>query len=408
MRLLAAILTSLALVVWAAATASADVPLGRLADPALVDEPAVPPWPSGRSPAAYAGCRPRRPAVPPPPGEARGVDPGSPNPLAGGRFFVDPEEPAYRSWKFLRARGRSGKAALLWRIAREPRFRWFGAFTRPNMARRIRQYLARARCLQPGSVPLMTVMRHQGAECHRRYLAGGARADRAQRRWYRKFARAIGGRRVVIGFEPDSTGTIGCLARSRRAARISTLAYGVRVLSRLPQATVYIEAGASDWEAPGTVARKLRRLGIHRVRGFMLNVTHLDWTAANVRYGLAVSRRVGGKPFVINTATNGRGPVHYNRRPGRASRRINVWCNPGYRGLGPPPTTLTSHPKVDAYLWISRPGYGQSCSGGSAGAWWLARALMYARYATAWESPPAGTRHGHFERLSDRQLGIRR
>ena len=367
-----------------------------------------PPWPSGRAPDSYSGCRPRRPAVPAPPHEARGVHPASPDPLAGGRFFVDPEEPAYRSWKFLRARGQVGRASLLWRVAREPRFRWFGRFTKPNMPKRIREYLARARCLQPGSVPLMAVMRHEGRECHRGYLGGGAREDRATKRWYRRFARAVGRRRVVIAFEPDSVGTVDCLAPHRRRARIRVLAYGVRALSRLPNATVYLEAGASDWEKPGSMARKLRRIGIGRVRGFMLNVTHQDWTAANVRYGLAVSRRVGGKPFVINTASNGRGPVHYKRIPGRASRRITVWCSPGYRGLGPPPTTLTSHPKVDAYLWINRPGYSQSCDGGPAGLWQLGRALTYARYATDWESPPAGTRYGHFDRLSNRQLGIRR
>jgi endoglucanase len=86
---------------------------------------------------------------------------------------------------------------------------------------------------------------------------------------------------------------------------------------------------------------------------------------------------------VVNTAENGRGPLH--RRIG--GRRINVWCNPPGRGLGPPPTTNTSHPLVDAYLWINRPGFGQSCAGQRL-AWNLERALRYARLATNWESPP--------------------
>ena len=92
----------------------------------------------------------------------------------------------------------------------------------------------------------------------------------------------------------------------------------------------------------------------------MLNVTHYDWTAANIRHGIDLSRRLGGKHFVINTSQNGRGPVHYKAANGR---RINIWCNPGMRGLGPAPTTATSHPLVDAYLWINRPGYAQSCQG---------------------------------------------
>ena len=107
---------------------------------------------------------------------------------------------------------------------------------------------------------------------------------------------------------------------------------------------------------------------------------------------------------MINTAENGRGPIHYRLANGR---RITVWCNPGLRGLGTPPTTETSHPMVDAYLWINRPGYAQSCQGRPI-AWYPPRAFTYARYATDWESPPTGTKHGHFKRYSLRALGVNR
>jgi hypothetical protein len=30
---------------------------------------------------------------------------------------------------------------------------------------------------------------------------------------------------------------------------------------------------------------------------------------------------------------------------------------------------------------------------------------MYARYATDWEAPPRGTKHGHFKRYSLKALG---
>ncbi len=88
-------------------------------------------------------------------------------------------------------------------------------------------------------------------------------------------------------------------------------------------------------------------------------------------------------------------------------RRINVWCNPGLRGLGPAPTTDTSHPKVDAYLWVNRPGYGQSCAGQQI-AWHPPRALAYARRATDWQNPPPGTRFGHAERYTLSEFGIPR
>jgi len=106
---------------------------------------------------------------------------------------------------------------------------------------------------------------------------------------------------------------------------------------------------------------------------------------------------VGGKPFIVNTSHNGRGPLHFRR----GGRRVNIWCNPSGRGLGPRPTTATGHRLVDAYMWINRPGYSAgSCNGGPlpVGAWWPQRALMYARNQTSWLGPPRGTVHGHFRR----------
>ena len=201
---------------------------------------------------------------------------------------------------------------------------------------------------------------------------------------------------MVIGFEPDSLGTVDCLAHDRRKARLDVLRYGVNVLSQLPNATIYLEAGASDWEPAARTAKQLRYIGISKVRGFMLNVTHHDWTRANIQHGLEISRMVGGKHFIINTSYNGRGPLHYRKWINRAEhkwRTINVWCHPGLRGLGPAPTTATAHPLVDAYMYINRPGYSAgSCNGGPlpVGTWWAERALMYAEYATDWVSPPQG------------------
>jgi endoglucanase len=316
------------------------------------------------------------------------------NPLAGVRLYVDHHSPSWHQWRVYRRRGKRRKAALVWKIAREPRALWVGRFTRPHFRRKVRRLIVAAR--RRGSVPIFTVMRAQSNG----YTGGGAAEDARTRAWYRRLARTIGGARVVIAFEPDSLGTIDRQVRSRRDDRIRLLRYGVDRLARLPNATIYLEAGASDWEPARRTARQLRAIGIAKVRGFMLNATHLDWTRANIRHGLAISRRVGGKHFVINTAENGRGPVHYRRSNGR---RITVWCNPGMRGLGTPPTTSTSNPMVDAYLWINRPGYAQRCQGRRI-AWHAPRALAYARHATRWEAPPRGTRFGYRRRYPFRMF----
>jgi endoglucanase len=321
--------------------------------------------------------------------------------------------PQYQQYERYLRRGQRAEAATVGRIALQPQFKWFGRWNendKGGTAGAIHSYIERAQQDQPGSVPQVVTLRHQGKLCGGGYSGGGASEDARTRRWYDDFARGVGNARVVIGFEPDSLGTLDCLARSRRNARLATLAYGVDVLSRLPRATIYLEGGASDWEPAARTAKQLRRIGIAKVRGFMLNVTHYDWTANNIRHGLSISRRVGGKPFIISTSFNGRGPVHYRRWVNRRKniwRTVNVWCHPLMRGLGPAPTTATANPKVDAYLYIGRPGFsGGSCNGGPmpVGSWWAERALMFGRYATDWIRPPRGTRNGLPGRVSIKSL----
>jgi endoglucanase len=310
------------------------------------------------------------------------------NPLQGVKLFVDRETPAWQQWRAYEHSGQHEKAQLIWKIAREPRALWLGGFTRPNFHTKVRRRIEAA--VAEGAVPVFTVMRAEATKCGPHYTAGGPAEDARTRAWYDELARAIGSDRVVIAFEPDSLGTIDCLAPGRRDDRVRVLRHGVDVLSRLPNATIYLEGGASDWEPAQRTARQLRAIGIAEVRGFMLNATHQDWTSQNVEHGLEISRLTGGKHFVINTAENGRGPIHHHVSNGR---RITVWCNPPNRGLGPPPTTDTSNPMVDAYLWINRPGYAQSCQHKPI-KWSPPRALSYARYATRWEAPPRGSTGG--------------
>jgi endoglucanase len=407
--------TALAVALLCPAAASAQLPARGplLPQRFAVASATVPHGPVGKYPEDWAQCVKKHPSqsVVPPGIDPRGVDPAAPDPLLGLTYFVDRMEPAYADWVKYKHRGQDGRAALIWRLAREPRARWFGRFTRPHLVAKVRGFLDRVQCDQPGAVPQMIVMRHQGIGCGHGYLGGGAKEDKRTRGWYDDFARAVGNARVVIGFEPDSLGTLDCLALSRRGARLRTLRYGVSRLSKLPNATIYLEAGASDWEPAKRTAKQLRFIGIEKVRGFMLNVTHHDWTHSNILHGLDISRRVGGKPFVVNTSYNGRGAVHYRHWISHSRhiwRTINVWCHPAYRGLGPPPTTATANSKVDAYLYLNRPGYSAgACNGGPTpvGTWWPARALMYAKYATDWQSPPHGTRFGFHKRLSLRALG---
>ena len=77
-----------------------------------------------------------------------------------------------------------------------------------------------------------------------------------------------------------------------------------------------------------------------------------------------LSAMLGGAHFTIDTSRNGDGPLPGNRE--------EAWCNPPGRALGVPPTDDTGDERIDAYLWIKRPGDSDgTCRGGpAAGARW--------------------------------------
>jgi endoglucanase len=301
--------------------------------------------------------------------DSRGVSRGSANPLTGARFYVDHST---APWVYLRRFGRSGdtrRATLLYKLARQPYFRWFGTWNH-DPQHDVSKWLATAQREQPGTVPELVTFRHiHRHPCGGASYDGGRSEDASYVRWMQRLARGIGNARVVIGYEPDSMGTLSCSPRNRRRARIRMYRRGVDALSRLPNATIYLEAGSSQWRSTREAARWLRRIGVSRVRGFMLNVTHHASNGSNYRFGRRVSRRLHGKPFVISTTTNG--------RPGP----LRSWCDPNMEAAGMPPTTNTGRRGLDAYLWIDRPGYaGQSCGGG-AGVFWPDLALRMAANA---------------------------
>jgi endoglucanase len=302
--------------------------------------------------------------------------PSDPNPLVGQQWWDQNTQwnPTWNGYRSLHRRGRDGDAAKVLRLAQTPQFRWFGMWEQPPV------YKLQGMFEQAGDkVPLLAVFgdRHDG--CGAGFTGGGAAQDARYRHWIEAVARGIGRNEVVIAFEPDSLGLVHCLTPSRRGARLRTLAYGVRALSKLPNATVYIEAGAPDWESVAEMAPKLKAVGIGRVRGFMLNATHQVTTADNIRYGLQLSRRLGGKHFIVNTSHNGNGPLYRNGH--------TIWCNPPNAAAGALPTTDTANEQVDAYLWVERPGYSNgSCNGGPAkvGGWWERRAIQMVERAKWW------------------------
>ena len=231
-------------------------------------------------------------------------------------------------------------------------------------------------------------------------------------RWYDQFAEAVGDARVVIAFEPDSLGTIDCLA-SRRAATTgcACCATASTCSPGCPTRRSTSRPAPPTGSRPARTAKQLRAIGVSKVRGFMLNVTHHDWTRYNVQHGLEISRLVGGKHFIVNTSYNGRGPVHYRRWINRSRhiwRTINVWCHPGLRGLGPAADDRHLEPARGRVRLHQPPRLlGRRLQRRTAADRHLvARARADVREVRdQLGGTAAGTRYGHYRRYSLRALG---
>jgi endoglucanase len=310
------------------------------------------------------------------------VAPTGGNPLAGARFFVDPQSQVATTAKHNPA---------LNVIASQPGTARFGVFsyTSPyvgNIQTAVSRYLTRAAATSPGSVPLLATYT----------LVHGARGNgdspaqvTAYQNFINGFAQGIGSYRAVLFLEEDSVITMPSLNRTGQQTRINELSYAINTLTAdCPHLVIYLDSGAADALPARTAAGFLNRAGVSKIQGFFLNSTHFDWTSKEIRYGNQVSAMTGGKHFVVNTGTNGQGPLI----PKNIVKYGNeVLCNPVNRGLGPKPTTKTGYPKVDMFAWTTNPGEsGGQChdqpgyelpGAPPTGAYWPKYALMLVKYA---------------------------
>ncbi|QLE72190.1 endoglucanase [Streptomyces rectiverticillatus] len=308
-----------------------------------------------------------------PPEEAALPQTPAQQPKAKGPFWVNPESTAAKRAAELRKGGRSGPADLLGRIAAQPVAEWIGPDDPEGQARGFTEAAAKA-----DRVAVLVLYNIPHRDCGQ-YSQGGASDGDAYRGWLDGAVRGIGDRGATVILEPDALPHIsdGCTPHEHHEERFALLKEAVGRLKSLPHTKVYLDAGNPSWVTPpDRMEEPLRRAGIDRADGFALNVSNFQTTKANKDYGHRLSQLLGGKHFVIDTSRNGNGPL-------RAADHEKAWCNPGGRALGEPPTTRTGDAKVDAYLWVKRPGESDgTCKGGpDAGQWWETYALDLARNA---------------------------
>ena len=186
----------------------------------------------------------------------------------------------------------------------------------------------------------------------------------------------VGDAHMAVIMQPDGPFVLCAPGGSKVPAKL--IKYGVRKLSALPNTSVYIDAGAADWnrDDPKKALKMLIPMGIRWARGFALNSTHYDSTERQVRYSADIARALAARGIqdkygVINTSSNGRpfkgykyrGPNYDHASPAGPSHDKRCVT------LGIPPTVDVADPKwglnradrrlaaryVDAYLWFGRP-----------------------------------------------------
>ncbi len=306
------------------------------------------------------------------------------DPFAEAPFWIEGRRsPAGTSARRYRHRNRGWYNALRF-LADQPGVHRFYFWNTPGYpAHTVARFLETAEARQPHTVVQLSTYSLVHGHCGRDTSSPGF--VKRYQRWIRGLARGIGNFHVVVFLELDSLITTQCLLhrRIRLQDRLLELRDAVQTLETLPHTAVYLDAGAADAVSVDRTVRLLRESGVAGAQGFFVNSTHFDWTTKEVAYGQAISRRLGGIHFVVNTGENGQGPL------APASRRLygnEKLCNPPGRGLGPL-SVQTGDTGVDGFLWFTNPG-GSAGDGRGCGrdapptaVFWPARAVSLVRHA---------------------------
>ncbi|MDY7541574.1 MULTISPECIES: glycoside hydrolase family 6 protein [unclassified Cryobacterium] len=289
------------------------------------------------------------------------------NPLATTTFYVNPSSSASQAAAAAaeRSGASSAEATALNRLADQPAAIWLTPEKYPLDTVGAEVATITDAAVKKGKTAVFVVYGIPNRDCGN-FSAGGLSVLEYPG-WVQAIATSLTLREAVVILEPDALSlATQCNNVEERVHEVHT---AVDLLAPT-RATVYLDAGHSEWIAPSAMAGLLNRSGIASVRGFATNVSNYMDSAAEHTYAQQLSSLTNGAHYVIDTSRNGAGSN-------------GEWCNPPGRALGVLPSVVTNQGAQDANLWIKQPGESDgTCNGGpTAGDWWNAQALALTRAA---------------------------
>jgi endoglucanase len=344
-----------------------------------------------------------------------GVMPGAASPVAAGtiRYYTPPPNPgSTQQINKLHAKGKHAAADRLAAMVDNPQAVWVTWGTPEEARGYVADTVAAAEA--DGSIPILVAYNVPGRDCSL-YSAGGASTGNAYRAWIDGFVEGLGQATALVIVEPDGLSLLPSdCGQADPYDRVGLISYAAHAFLDDANASVYIDAGNSNWNTVGLTAERLVAAGVGDVDGFALNVSNFQYTTNSNVYGTWVSRCIaygtavspgdfdscpdqygsyGGVPlssygvwsnnsvkakfnvaaenarydqllgstqasahFVVDTSRNAVGPWTGTSSHPAAKSNTEAWCNPPNRGAGIRPTPSTGMSLVDAYLWVKLPG----------------------------------------------------
>lgn len=297
------------------------------------------------------------------------------NPGGGGaistatKFYVDKTSRAWEEW----SKASGSNKAKLGKIANTPQGIWLVGNNNTGLGTvtdTVRSHVNLAK--QAGTVPVFVVYSIPGRDCQGGHSAGGLNAS-SYKTWIDQIATGLNGSGAWVILEPDAFPDYA-QANCGGQERVDLINYASSKLSAAGART-YLDVGHSNWvsEQDTAAAAAKFKFGAGGLTGIAINTSNYQSNAKSKEWAEDVLARMNkpGATFVIDSSRNG---VHRDSK----TSGDNYWCNPTGAKLGRAPEVVSGKEgRLDAYLWIKRPGESDGhCNGApGAGEWWQQGAL---------------------------------